>query len=138
MANKKILLGMLVMVLVFGIMVVGCDTDSTFGDYTFEFRVQNSVGISEIEKVEFYNGSSTSAPLLHTEVVNLLQGQMSRTIRISGFTERQGENARIYGVRVITPAGNSHFAFSSAENNAKIHASASALFWVILFFRGNW
>jgi hypothetical protein len=40
MTNKKLLLGMLVMVLVFGMTVVGCDiNDTTFGTSTWKYEV---------------------------------------------------------------------------------------------------
>ncbi|GHU39491.1 hypothetical protein FACS1894190_04400 [Spirochaetia bacterium] len=118
--SKMLLSGMAAMVLAFGLVVTGCPMDADGDAYTLEFRVRNSVGISAISKIEFFNGSNENAPLLKTEMVNLTEGQMSSTIKVSGFTEKQGDDNHIFGVKVTTPWGNTHFDWSSATDGSKV------------------
>jgi hypothetical protein len=108
------------------------------GGYTFEFKVMNLVGISAISKIEFFNGSNQSASVLQTETVNLTKGEMSNVYRVSGFTEKDGDDERIFGVKVTTPGGNTYFDWSSAKDGDKILVSVSAPFWVMIFYDGNW
>jgi hypothetical protein len=140
MANKKHWLGMAVLALLFGLVLVGCDLNLNpdSGGYTFEFKVRNAVGISAIAKIEFINGTNDDAPILATEEVNLTEGEMSNVYRVSGFTEKDGDGKRIFGVKVTTPGGNTHFDYSSAKDGGKIAVSVSAPFWVMLFSDGNW
>ena len=71
MANKKILLGILVMALVFGMMVVGCDDDTTGDSYTEGDVNVTGVGLMHyyfsktpegIEKAAYDNGISYINP----------------------------------------------------------------------------
>jgi hypothetical protein len=138
---KKNFLKVVGISLALGMMVIACDQDGDSGgggSANFEFRVKNSFGISAISKIEFFNGSNDSAPLLHTETVNLTEGQMSNTIKVSGFTEKETDDHHIFGVKVTTPGGNTHFDWSSAPKGSKINVSVSAPFWAMLFSYGNW
>lgn len=138
MANKKFWLGILVMVLVFGLIMTGCkDLIQDNGAYTFEFRVDYWVGGSTISKIEFLNGSNESATVLATETVNITSGQMSNTYKVSGFTEKNGDDYRIFGVRITHDRG-TYFGYSSATDESKIQVSVSSPFWTMSFYDGNW
>jgi hypothetical protein len=143
MAKKNWFFGTLVMVLAlgFGLALTGCKQNADDGDgrsYTFEFKVRNSVGISAISKIEFINGTNDEAAVLATEEVNLTEGEMSNVYRVSGFSEKDGDSKRIFGVKITTPKGNTHFDYSSAKDGGKIAVSVSAPFWVMIFSDGNW
>jgi hypothetical protein len=111
MANKNFLIGILAMVLVFGMTVVGCDdgsTDENVNDngYTFEFKIKNhsSEYWGNIIKVEFINGSEQSDPVLETHDVNIALGETSEIFKVSGFTNNRNvsepANHRRAGLRL--------------------------------------
>jgi len=145
MANKKFWLGILVMILVFGMTVVGCEipTDEygNTGGYTFEFKVQKvSHSLSSsgpIIKIEFINGSSKSDPVLATETVYLGNGEMSNVYKVAGFTNKNKDDYRIFGVLLTFENGSTQFEYSSAKNGAKIRASTYG-FGGINFYNGSW
>jgi hypothetical protein len=145
--KKIFLIGVAGISLALGMMVVGCtqDTDSGGGgggSYTFEFRVENFGCGSPISKIEFFNGANDSAPLLHTETVNLTDGQMSSTINVSGFTEKQNDGNHIFGVKVTfsgeVRGENNFFGWSSTANKNKVLVRADYYFAGLYFSDGNW
>ena len=101
MANKKTVLGLLAMVLLFGMIIFGCENDLTSNNsgYTFEFKLQNVSG-SPVTKIEFINGSSLTDSVLTTETIYLGSGEMTNVYRVSGFTKRHESNKNIYCVRL--------------------------------------
>jgi hypothetical protein len=141
MTNKKFwLVGILVMVLVFSFVLIGCDL---FDDsYTFEFKVNNNVIASEasyITKIEFFNGSNENAKILQTENVNLPGKQMSSAYKVSGFTEKDGDERRFFGVKVTFIGGDTIFNYSSRADNSKIIVDVSNFLWLTMSFsNGNW
>jgi hypothetical protein len=138
MTSKKNFLEILVITLVFGFFLTGCDE---FEDaYTFEFKVESYsyTLMGTITKVEFINGSNENAPILQTELVSISEGEMSGVYKVSGFTEKNGDDQHIYGVRVTFNNGeNSHFNWGYAKNKAKIRVYSNS-FMGLIFYDGNW
>ncbi len=120
--EKKILL--FVSIVMISITVTSCKMPPSFGSYTFEFRVEKSSGGigTPITKIEFINGSNRSDPVLLTETVHIGFGEMSRTYKVSGFTEKAGDEYRLFGILLTFESGATVFDHSSATNGAKIHA----------------
>ncbi|MDR1748187.1 MAG: hypothetical protein LBR47_03930 [Spirochaetaceae bacterium] len=137
---KKHLLGIVGIVLVFGIMVVGCEmiSDENFGSYTFEFRVENDGGNNAITKIEFINGSSRSDPVLASETIYLYPDEMSNVYRVSGFTKSDGDDKYLFGVLLTFENGEKEFGYNSAADEFQI--SVEWLGWVktIIFTDGDW
>jgi hypothetical protein len=119
MANKKTWFGILIIVLVFGMIVVGCDNTLTDG-YTFEFKVQYSHWIGwgggGVNKIEFINGSTSDGPILATETVNLGDGDLTSAYKVSGFTNKEG-GGYIYGVKAYFNDGSGAFVWGTSEKN---------------------
>ena len=143
MMKKKLLLGIpsVVLLLVFGIMIVACDIEVTSGGgsgggYTFEFRVAPSRG--HINKIEFINGSNLNAPVLQTETINIGSNEMSETYKVSGFTVRDGDEKRIFGIKVTYSDGRTEFGWGSASNNSKMYVRNYISFYEIWFAGGDW
>jgi len=153
MSSKRNLVGMMVMALVFGVFFTGCETagdgdvHGNTGGYTFEFRVENSHlgGLTPpVTQIEIFNGPNTSSQLLASETFYIPRGQMSDIYRVSGFTDRDGSDKRIFGVRITFESypiygfedGRTLFGFSSAINGSKL------LVWTNVtgpqFRNGNW
>jgi hypothetical protein len=123
MARKRFLLAIPVIVLVFGMVVVGCELTDSSG-YTLEFKVQYSHWIGwgggGVNKIEFINGSTSDGPVLATETVSLGDGDLTPVYRVSGFTNKEG-NGRIFGVKAYFNDGSGAFVWGTAEQNgAKI------------------
>jgi hypothetical protein len=143
MANKKNWFGILAIVLVFGMAVVGCEqpTDEyrNVGGYTFEFKVEKSSGGigTPITKIEFINGSSKSDKVLATETVHIGFGEMSSVYKISGFTNKNGDDYRIYGINLTFENGGTYFRYGSATNKSKIHAWTNGQN-VLMLYDGKW
>jgi hypothetical protein len=140
MAHKKNWAGILVMVLVFGMTVVSCDNTLTGNtDYTFEFKVEKSSGGigTPITKIEFINGSSRNDPVLATETVHLDFGEMSTVYTVSGFTNKDGDDNRIFGINLTFENGGTYFEWSSAANGSKIHAWTNGQN-VLMLYDGTW
>ena len=78
MANKKILLGILVMALVFGMMVVGCDNGNDTKKTTYYYEIY------EITRVQ-YNSFTSSVPSDTNYTFNQIQG-FRQTLRSYGGT----------------------------------------------------
>jgi hypothetical protein len=143
MTNKRNWLGLLAIVLIFGMTVVGCDIPSDEDEvngYTLNFKVQCdpytffNENSGAITKIEFLNGSNVEATVLATKEVNLKIGQSS-IYEISGFTEKTNslsftndnydiDKERVFGVRIIITKSDGTeiigFRSSSRINNAKI------------------
>ena len=143
MLKKRFLLGMLA--LVFGFAVVGCETPAgepgNISGYTFEFRVENHLwGVSNVNitQVEIFNGPNTNSQVLAAETFDISPGQMSNVYRVVGFTDRDGSDKRIYGVRVTCENGATSFGYSSSTNGSKIHVTASAWWSGVTFHSGTW
>ena len=99
-AGKKFCLGMLVIVLVFGFMTIGCDF---FDDNsTVEFKIENNlyfgyiyIGMGPITKIEIFNGRNTGN-ILQTYYVNIPTGETSEIFKVSGFNNKpQGVEDRV-------------------------------------------
>jgi len=128
-----------VMLLLAGMIVVIAGCDFTEKDYTFEFKVDHysyAFG-GPVTKVEFLNGSHNGAPVLQTEILDLDYGEMSGVFKVSGFTEKDGDDKRIFGVRITREEDNINFAYASAEDKSKIRIVA-VMSSVIQFSNGNW
>ena len=121
--------------------LAGCpmDTDEGEGGYTFEFKVEkSSCGIgTPITQIEFINGSSSSDPVLATETVYLNFGEMSNVYKVSGFTNKDGDDYRIYGIKLTFENGGTYFKWSSATNGYKIHAWTNGQN-VLMIYDGAW
>jgi len=130
------------MVLVLGLAVIGCETSTDEPDnisgYTFEFRVENGTGGlgSNITQFEIFNGPNTSSKVLSTGIINLPPGQVSDVYRVAGFTDRDGSDKRIYGVRITLDDGSTQFGYSSATNGSKILAVTTG--FAFGFSSGTW
>jgi len=141
MDNKKVWLGMLVVV--FGFLLAGCGELPEAKGYTFEFKVEHASDWvpGSITKIEFINGSNENATVLETQAVNLSYGQMSSAYKISGFTEKDGDDKRILGVRITVrntdDTEGTVFKWTSRTNNAKIRASLQPINSLNLY-DGNW
>jgi len=120
MVNKKNLAGILILVLVFGMMVIGCD-DNLIG-YTFEFRLSCPNYLTtygETTKIEFINGSNKDAPVIKTEMTNISSGETTSIYKVSGFTEKNEDNKCIYGIK-LTWRDEVSFKYASAIDMSKI------------------
>ena len=143
MENRRFWLGILVLVLVFGMMYIGCemptDENGNTGGYTFEFKVEKSSGGigTPITRIEFINGSSRSDPVLLAETVFIGFGEMSNVYKVSGFTKKDGDNYHIYGILLTFENGGTFFRYSSATNGSKIHAWTNGQN-VLMLYDGTW
>jgi hypothetical protein len=150
MKRMNFLIGMAGISLVLGMMVIGCDQDGdSGGGYTIEFKVDYSGSYLTtyqpyqiISNVEFLNGSNRDAPVLQKETVRLSYGEMTGVYKVSGFTEKDGDDNRIYGVAVWYEAENGepqkgYFEWSSTSNNDKVLVVVGP-FQGIQFRDGNW
>jgi hypothetical protein len=164
MAKKILLLGMFAISLVFGFKSAACDDlvsddspsaetshdeasyddPSQDSDYTFEFKIEYYNGFiggavgGAVTQIEFINGSSSGAPVLATETVNLVSRDLSNAYRVSGFSHKEG-GGRIFGIRITLKSGKTYFDWSTAtEDGAKIKVRFSGPLWVMQFSGGNW
>jgi hypothetical protein len=139
MAKKIVSIGMLVMV--FGLMVVGCDNLTSNSGYTFEFRVANPYlgGWTKgtITKIEFINGANKGDQVLETDEVNIAEQEMSKIYKVSGFTDKYEDDYHIFGIKLTFDDGETMFNWSSAVNGAKIKATILALTG-LNFSIGDW
>jgi hypothetical protein len=133
MTNKRNWLGMLVMVLVFGMTVVGCEEDLLVDEgltLTFEVYNKNSgslfgYGGGKVVKLEFINGNNLEAPIIKTETVNLSMGE-SATFKISGFTVKCDGRFDVYRaatIRVFYEDG------TICNNTAEVRDNAPISVW---------
>jgi hypothetical protein len=139
MKNKRNWLGILVMVLVFGILT-GCgEIENSSGGYSFEFKVEKSSGGigTPITKIEFINGSSKNDPVLATETVHIGFGEMSSVYKVSGFNNKNGDDYRIFGINLTFENGGTYFKYGSATNKSKIHAWTNGQN-VLMLYDGTW
>jgi len=142
MANKKNWLGMLiiVLVLVFGMSVVGCDDlgDENEG-YAFEFKVEsyNYTVMPPMVNIEFFNGSTVNSSIISKQAIYINVGDLSDVIKVSGFTEKHEDKKNIYGVRITYEDGQTHFRWGSAENKSKIIVYGNS-FAGLIFRNGEW
>jgi hypothetical protein len=122
----------------------GCDNLITDGEgYTFEFKVTYYSWIGwgndgNITKIEFINGSSKDAEVLETKTVDIGFDEMSPAYRVSGFTEKNGDDRRIFGVKVTLADGSWRFCWSSAGNNAKLLLTINNYSPMDGFSEGSW
>jgi hypothetical protein len=123
MTNKKSWLGILVMALVFGMTVVGCEIPEGDGG-TFEFWIEHHHNANEIPitKVEFFNGGSINSPVLQTEEVFLKHNGISGNYKVSGFTEKYKDerDTYIFSVRLTLDDGTTSYNTSEAKTKSKI------------------
>jgi len=143
MVNKKFRLGIIVITLVFGLSLTGCDFMLPGDTYTLEFKVQNAGGMPTISKIEFINGSNESDPIIETKEVNLSNGQISNAYKVSGFTKQAKEwkeenQIHYFGVRVSYDSGGSDFRSSTAKDKSKILVSLQGPFFLFTFSEGKW
>jgi hypothetical protein len=140
MVNKRFWLGILVIVLVFGFLLTGCEMEDLSGSYTFEFKVKYDYGWTSnyITMIEIFNGSSVNATKLATEDVNIALGSMSTVYTVSGFSEKDGSDKRIFGIKITYNNGDTHFNWSSWKNKGKILVKTSNFWDSSSFEEGNW
>jgi len=140
MANKKNFWGMLVVVLVFGVVLIGCDGEakSDGETYTFNFKVDNNTS-DIITKVDFINGDTQNDRILRT-VTSIRAGERSMEYRVSGFTVDYGSSTRKYGIKVTYEDNSTAFAWSSAGHGSKILVSvnSNSYWYPISVSSGNW
>jgi hypothetical protein len=147
MVNKKNWLGILAIVLVFGMMVVGCDipTDDD-GGYTFEFKIENNLN-SPITKIEFFNGNELYDPVLETQNVNILGGEISAIYKVSGFNKKApdwyaGENRCYFGIKLAHTYNDSdtatNFGYYAGKNNQKFLVRYADYGNYLKFDEGKW
>ena len=86
MAKKRFLVGMLVLALVFGMMVIGCEEEET--EYMYAFINKSSYSV----EVRYYYSSSPNNPDEHYNNIHLSSGQTQAvtsydtTMRISYYS----------------------------------------------------
>jgi hypothetical protein len=123
MTNKRNWLGILALVLVFGMTVVGCDIFQDSG-ITIKFIVVNNSDILNmtITKIEFLNGNDDTAEVLQTESVNLSYGDEPLSYTVSGFTVKSfAEDTYYCRVRVTLDNGETRAtSFGIAKDNDKL------------------
>jgi hypothetical protein len=128
MANKRFWLGILVMILVFGMTVLGCDLapEEVDNGFTFEFNVIHydfvwrKEEVGGLAKIEFINGSNENAPVLQTEI-----NPDGKTYKVTGFTVKSEipslfEN-RVFCVRVTYGNGTILIGGGEKDNNSKVN-----------------
>ena len=127
MGKKSLNLGTLVLLLLLGLFCMGCSSLDD-GGYTFEFKVDNYIwsGLT-VTRVEIFDGSNINAPVLQTVNFSLSAGEMSGIFRVSGFSERGGDNLRIFGVRVTCGEEKTYFGYKAVPNKAKIRVWVSGI-----------
>jgi hypothetical protein len=141
MVNKKTWLGILVMVLVFGMTVIGCDIPEDTKDGTFEFKIRNGQTYMVITKVEFFNGQLSSSPLLQTYDVNLQYGETSEILKVSGFNNENalGETyicVKLYFTSTSIPS-RSGYTSRKKGGNPKIQVEWTS-YTTVNFSEGKW
>ena len=123
--TNKLLPAMLAFTLIFALAFTACDLFTDSG-HTFEFTIQNGfwdpqlTPIRVISKVEFFNGANENSRIIHTETLNLTNGQHSNSFRVSGFTEvALREENRIVGIRATLDDDRTVFGHVNAPNNTR-------------------
>jgi hypothetical protein len=137
MANKKF---WPVMALAFGLVLAGCDSDSSDdgNSYTLKFRVDNNTS-QAISKVEYINGDKQNDKALSTRVITIPVGDRSSEHSVSGFNIEYGSSTRKFGVKVTFADNTTVFNWSSAGHGQKILVSVSSSYSnYINFSAGNW
>jgi hypothetical protein len=137
-------LGGIVIGAVLAISLGGCDaltTDDT--GYTFEFKVSYYYWAGwgndgNITKIEFINGSSKDAEVLETKTVDIALDEMSPAYKVSGFTEKNGDDRRIFGVKITLADGSWRFFWIAAGNKAKLLLTINNYSPMDGFSDGNW
>jgi hypothetical protein len=138
MAKKGFLLGMLAMVLVFGLVSTGCDISTSDADgdgYTFKVKVDNYSN-STITKLEFINGNTQNDTVLKTASLSLTSGSRSSEYSVSGFTVEAGSTTHYCGVKVTFSGGTSRFGYTTAGHGSKLLLRMTDS--VGSFSEGNW
>jgi hypothetical protein len=150
MVNKKTWLGILVIVLIFGMTVFGCEDLLEDKGYTFEFKIRNdsSEYWGNIIKVEFINGNNyyDDDPILETHDVNIAIDETSEVFKVSGFTNNRhvSEDLRNAGVRLTfdnAPSDyNPYFVHWFGKNNQKflVYKDSYALYYWSIAEKSNW
>ncbi|WP_461255814.1 hypothetical protein [Treponema sp. R80B11-R83G3] len=126
MANKKIWLGILVMV--FGFFLTGCELFADKG-YSFEIAVENNTNNTTwiITQIDFINGNKQNDPVLRTETVNLTSWQVSEYYKVSGFNSYPNDHLAYCGIKVYYTNGRTGFGSGRKKNFAKFKASALSI-----------
>jgi hypothetical protein len=143
MKNFYKILGIIVIGTVVAIGLTGCENMLTESGYTFEFKVRYNYWTGwgndgNITKIEFINGSSSDAQVLDTKTVNIALGEMSPAYRVSGFTEKSGDDTRIVGVKVTLEDESWRFIWGYATDNAKILVTINNYSPMDGFSDGDW
>jgi hypothetical protein len=133
MVNKKNWFGILVITLVFGMTVIGCEDLLEDKGYTFEFEVLNNnqfafadYGGGSITQIEFLNGDNPQAPVIQTETVSLSSNQKA-VFKVSGFTVKDSywDDKRVCAVSIIYADGTRGEGIGSGSNNKIMYVNCS-------------
>jgi len=126
MVNKKNLLGILVIMLVFGFSLTGCGELES--GYTFEFKIAYSFSsfydeYATLSKIEFINGKDGKDKVLKTQNVNLSSGKNTSVYKVSGFTkEKEGDaDSHYYYIKLSLSNGSSYGFYGSAKDKEKLY-----------------
>jgi hypothetical protein len=143
MKNLYRVLGIIAVGAVVVVGLAGCENMFTDTGYTFEFKVTYRFWMGwgndgNITKIEFINGSNKDAPVLDTKTVNIGFGEMSPAYEVSGFTEKEGDESRIFGVKVTLADGSWRFRWGYATNHAKLLLTINNYSPVDGFSEGSW
>jgi hypothetical protein len=138
MANKKFWPGTLATVMALGLVLAGCDSDSSDdgNSYTLKFRVDNNTS-QAISKVEYINGDKQNDKVLSTRSTTIPAGERSSEHSVSGFNIEYGGSMRKFGVKVTFADNTTRFDWSSAGHGQKVLASVGSYYY-ISFSAGNW
>jgi hypothetical protein len=115
------MMGILALVLVFGLVLTGCDItiNEDVTTYDFKFKIDNNTSYT-ITKVEFFNGNSSSSSLLKGFTGTQSPGTRSEELAVSGFTAVSGASTHYCGVKITLSNATSAFGYSSYSNGSKI------------------
>jgi hypothetical protein len=145
MANKKIYLGMSVMILAFGLFLTGCDEPNPGTDgYTFEFKVYfMDTGGDDltVKKIQFIDSYEKNGRVLKTENVSLSSGQTSSAYRVSGFSIKDASDGKNYFyVNLILSDNSEYGGRGKAIDNAKILGTfwCGGIIEYVSFEAGDW
>jgi hypothetical protein len=147
MKEKKLFLGIRVLMLLSSLVLAGCgDVLGNTGDgYTFKFKVDNDTNLNggspkTINKVEFINGDRQNDNVLYSTTQALLPGSRSTLYIVSGFTVEYSYSTHKCGVKVTFDDGTTAFGWSYFGHENKVLVTA-AYSWgkiKISFSLGNW
>jgi len=141
MENKKFKLGILLIILAFEMMLVGCNFLEEENSSTIEFKIMHNRSTLSgiIIKIEFFNGYNIGDPIIKTENVNIEYGRTSEIYKVSGFNKNDGEDRLFVKIILTFADGETVSGWSSVKKNKNILVSFyGGSPYILNFSESNW